>query len=363
MGGQNCHATILFDDKVEWLARFRLTWAPSSPPHVRDYVLESEVATLTYLHEHTAVPVPAVYDWRRELDPENPFGVGYIFMQKLEGEPVFWGGMNPAQRTKVMEQLVEVYLELEKHPFKKIGSLVFSEATASGLDIQHLASPSLFRAGVQRSLGPFLSPREEWSSILNHNKEMIRNGEIQAHHLLELYTALEYRLQMLDRVWKEETPLDQFYLKHADDKGDHILVNESFEVVGIIDWEWTQTASKAEAFCSPCMMWPVLKFYDGDNELDTDEIRFADMFRQRGRDDLALFVMQGRGIQRFQWLLGPQVSLAGREDVVNLLKGLRDALGTREEWARCKRKARQELETAGLLAFLHDKDLNAVSST
>lgn len=363
MGGQNCHATILFDDKVEWLARFRLTWTPSPPPHVRDYVLENEVATLTYLHEHTAISVPAVYDWRRELDPENSFGIGYILMQKLEGEPVDWGDMNSAQKTKLMEQLVGIYLELEKHPFKKIGSLAFSEGTTFGLDIQHLASPSLFPAGAQRSLGPYSSSREKWNSILVHNKEMIRNGEIQAHHLLELYTALEYRLQMLDQVWKDVVPLDQFYLKHPDDKGDHILVNESFEIVGIIDWEWTQTVSKAEAFCSPCMMWPVLKFYDGDNELDTDEIRFADMFRQRGRDDLALCVMQGRKVQRFQGLLGPEASLTGREDVLNLLKGLQHVLGTGEEWVRCEQKVLQELEAAGLFAFLHEMDLETVSRT
>ncbi len=35
------------------------------------------------------------------------------------------------------------------------------------------------------------------------------------------------------------------------EKGDHILVNNSYDIVGIIDWEWSQTVSKAEAFCSP----------------------------------------------------------------------------------------------------------------
>jgi hypothetical protein len=60
---------------------------------------------------------------------------------------------------------------------------------------------------------------------------------------------------------------NHFYLKHPDDKGDHILVNDCSYIVGVIDWKWAQTVSRAEAFCSPCTLWPVAKFYEGSNEL------------------------------------------------------------------------------------------------
>lgn len=262
-----------------------------------------------------------------------------------------------------MQQLVDIYLELEKHPFEKVGSLTFSEASATGFDIQHLVSPSAFQAGAQRFLGPFPSPQEQWHSLLVHNKEMVRDGAIQAHHLVDLYTALEYRLQMLDQVWMDVGPGNQFYLKHPDDKGDHILVNQSFEIVGVIDWEWAQTVSRAEAFSSPCMMWPVASFYDGDNELSTDEIEFADMFEQRGRDDLALCVIQSRKVQRFLSLLVPEISLTDRTDVANLLRGLRDVLGTEAEWNLCQAKVLRALKADGLLAFMRSMDLETVSSS
>lgn len=29
---------------------------------------------------------------------------------------------------------------------------------------------------------------------------------------------------------------------HSDDKGHHIFINESSEITGIVDWEWTQLA-------------------------------------------------------------------------------------------------------------------------
>lgn len=35
---------------------------------------------------------------------------------------------------------------------------------------------------------------------------------------------------------------DKFYLKHTDDKGDHTVFNDDFNITGIIDWEWAYTA-------------------------------------------------------------------------------------------------------------------------
>ncbi|KAK4442577.1 hypothetical protein QBC34DRAFT_282140, partial [Podospora aff. communis PSN243] len=73
-------------------------------------------------------------------------------------------------------------------------------------------------------------------------------------------------------------------LKHYDDKGDHILVDDEYNITGVIDWEFASAEAKELlAFSSPCMMWPVGKFYDGDNSLAEDEVRFAAIFEQRGR--------------------------------------------------------------------------------
>ncbi len=45
------------------------------------------------------------------------------------------------------------------------------------------------------------------------------------------------------------------------------------------------------------MMWPVSEFYNGSNELAADELRLAALFREKGREDLASCVMEGRKIQ------------------------------------------------------------------
>ncbi|KAJ5353962.1 hypothetical protein N7541_006526 [Penicillium brevicompactum] len=51
--------------------------ATSSPPGLRNYILNSEISTLKFLSK-TKVPVPEVFDFN--LDESNPISVCYILM-------------------------------------------------------------------------------------------------------------------------------------------------------------------------------------------------------------------------------------------------------------------------------------------
>lgn len=53
-----------------------------------------------------------------------------------------------------MQQLVDIFLEIEKHPFEAQGLLVSSAGDAMG--VQGLAHESTFRVG-KGPLGPFVS--------------------------------------------------------------------------------------------------------------------------------------------------------------------------------------------------------------
>lgn len=119
------------------------------------------------------------------------------------------------------------------------------------------------------------------------------------------YLAFLWRLRALpDLVAESASREGPFYLKHYDDKGDHILVDDDYNITGIIDWEFASAEAKELAFSSPCMMWPVGDFYDGSNALSEDEVRFAAAFGRRGRGDLAELVRRGRRWQRFLFFLG-----------------------------------------------------------
>ncbi|KAJ6149264.1 hypothetical protein N7471_000463 [Penicillium samsonianum] len=350
MGNQNCHAEITFDDNVKWLARFRLTRTSSPPREVRDWILRSEAATMTYLQRYTCIPTPKVFDWACESDLGNTLGVDYILMEKLDGKSLDWQAATPQQKEKVMQQLVDISLEIERHPFKVMGSLISSAGDV--IKVRGLAHQSTFRVG-KGPLGPFSSSIEGYQAILESYLAMIASGEIDPYYPVDTYLVHRFRQDIISTLFKDVPPGDKFFLKHPDDKGDHILVNECFDIVGVIDWEWTQTVSRAEAFCSPCMMWPVAEFYNGFNKLAADELRLADIYREKGREDLAMCVVEGRKAQRFFFALGSESSFLDRQTLLHIFAGLRRAFNFEdEEWETWKSKALKKWKGDDLLLGL-----------
>ncbi|KAK1657505.1 hypothetical protein BDP55DRAFT_685559 [Colletotrichum godetiae] len=354
MGHQNCHAEVIFEDGVSWLARLRLTRTTSPPEEVRDFIFRSEAGTLAYLNDHTSIPVPRIFDWACESDPENRIGVSYILMEKLDGMPLTWQAANPAQREKVMQQLVDVFLEIERHPFEALGSLLTVPGPTK-FEVQGLAQHATYMIGPEGPLGPFTSSLEGSVNMIKSYLTMIASGEISAYQSVDTYLTHRFRLDIADNLWGDESTGGRFFLKHPDDKGDHILVNESYDIVGIIDWEWTRTASKVEAFSSPCMMWPLGKFYKGSNELAPDEKRLAEIFQERSREDLSNYVLLGRKVQRFFFALGPE-SPSNRQSLLDLFVGLKTAFNFEDEtwegWEKWKSQALRKWENDELLQGL-----------
>jgi aminoglycoside phosphotransferase (APT) family kinase protein len=249
MGGQNCHADIIFADGVTWIARFRLSSAISPPPNVRDYVLRSEAATMEFLDKHTKIPSPSIFDWACESDPANVVGVGYILMEKMPGKPLDWQRAKAEQREKVVQQLADVMLEIERHPFDHLGSLMVTDGEPR-IQVKGLARHSTAQSGVHDDpLGPFQSSHEAMRTLVEATLKMIAHGEIgTADNAVDVFLAHRFRLDVLDSVWNPTATDEKFFLKHADDKGDHILVNDDFDITGVIDWEWCSTASRKRPF-------------------------------------------------------------------------------------------------------------------
>ncbi|TLS20435.1 uncharacterized protein PpBr36_11281 [Pyricularia pennisetigena] len=351
MGGQNCHAEIVFQDGMKWLARFRLSRTSSPPQEVRDYILRSEAATMAYLYQHTTIPTPAIFDWGCESDPGNPLGTSYILMEKLEGKPLDWQStVTHAQKEHVMQQLVDIFIEIEKHPFNSMGSLIFLNEDIPQFQVQGLAQPSTFESGGEGPIGPFSSSAKGSRSIIESYLAMIASGEINARSSLDAYLVHRFRLDIIGNVWGNDASESQFFLKHPDDKGDHIMVDDSFNIIGVIDWEWTQTVSKAEAFCSPSMMWPVNKFYEGSNELAADEMRLAGIFRERGREDLATCIIESRKVQRFLFALGPDDAFSDQKTGTDLFMGLQRVFDLHYEgWEQWKCEALEKWKNEDLL--------------
>lgn len=208
------------------------------------------------------------------------------------------------------------FLELEKYPFEKTGSIV---STNSGFDIGPHAQLPFFESPISR-LGPWSDLDNAYSAIIQQQLQAINSKEI-ATLPEENRGYFQWLLSALPSLLSStKSATGPFYLKHFDDKGDHILIDEQYNITGIIDWEFASTESKGLAFSAPCMMWPVGEFYDGKNDLSRDELKFVRIFKQRGREDIADIVLGGRPWQKSLFFLGGLPK--EREEFDGLFRGL-----------------------------------------
>jgi hypothetical protein len=312
MGGQNCHLDVEFEDGTVWIARLRLEEPTVLPRETQEKILASEVATLRFL-ARTNIPVPKVF---YHSSGPSEIGTPFMLMEKMAGSPLQWSKCSAQQRTQVMEQLVEIFLELEKHPLGATGSL-----TGNGTVGPYAQSHTFFTPSL--SLGPFETAEKALTSIIKHEIEMVRSGELSTLAVDNYLTHL-WRLERIPELLANATD-GSFYIKHFDDKGDHILVDDQHNITGIVDWEFASAECKPFAFSSPCMMWPVGEYYEGINRLSVEEIEFANMFRSLEREDMAQIILQGRKYQRFMFFLGTAVSVE-RKEFEDLFQALRQAL-------------------------------------
>lgn len=217
VGGMNYHIEIQFEDGISWLARIRRVNATSPPPDLRAYIMHSEVATLQFLSK-TKVPVARVYGYN--LDEENPIGVEYILMEKLAGQSLRWSLLSAQQRKKVMTQLADTYIELQRFssdlmgPFDRPGTeRVGSFARESLTD---------YKDSRMLPLGPFTSSEEYFIASIQLTLDLIMREECFTSQAIDAYLIHRF---LLDSVpWKEilrpsHRDNGRFYLRHADKQG------------------------------------------------------------------------------------------------------------------------------------------------
>ncbi|KAJ5145723.1 uncharacterized protein N7515_000287 [Penicillium bovifimosum] len=321
MGGMNYHIEIQFADSICWLARIRRFSVTSPPPALQEFILRSEVATLEFLRK-TNIPTPEVFDF---CDETNPVGVRYIIMEKLPGKSLCWSDTTQEQRMKVIEQLADIYIELRAHPFPMMGSL----DVGSELAIGPFAKESMADFGKSglEMLGPFSSLEGYYNAYIEFILDLIVRQEAYANRPIDAFLIHLYLQENLLAILPDASLDDgKFYLKHADEKGDQILVDDDFRITGIIDWEWAHTGPKSATFNSPIVLLPLDRFYGGHNGLGEDELAFSNLLEQKGCPDLGEIVRKGRLLHRLQFCCGYELpDWNGYKDIfMGLVRAVRD---------------------------------------
>lgn len=96
LGGSHVIREIVFDDDVHWIARVRMARINKNadehyiPKQVHDFwtdalaaEMQSEIDTMSYVREHTDIPVPQVYSY--DTTATNPVGAPFMLMECFAG--------------------------------------------------------------------------------------------------------------------------------------------------------------------------------------------------------------------------------------------------------------------------------------
>ncbi|KAF2498506.1 hypothetical protein BU16DRAFT_570967 [Lophium mytilinum] len=248
-----CFEFILSDESLV-IARVRLPRHPESNERVSDeselYAIECEVATMQFVHERiTSVPSPCLYAYATP-GSQQATDVGACYML-IEG---FYG--NTLQDVKfdicdlpiqdqehILTQWTSIQAELASFSFPTIGSIAQFTAE-TGPTIGKLASAA---AEGFEAAGPFLSAHEYFTAVGNARYlEASKSAEDDDEEEADIYTVLGpfiFRdiVQHTD-LFKGPGNTGPFHLNHMDMGTQNILVDDAFNFLAVIDWEFAQSA-------------------------------------------------------------------------------------------------------------------------
>ncbi|KAI0188671.1 phosphotransferase enzyme family-domain-containing protein [Xylaria flabelliformis] len=226
---------------------------------------EAEVATLSWVSQHTGLPVPRVraYDSSRN----NPLGYEWVLMTKLEGKPLSscWSSVTMGSKERLVKQIAAFSISAFRQPFYEgIGSIFKTNSNSN--NHAYVIGELAQRATLDHCRGPF-SEISDWmqcrlkfaSSDLTSRLDNAANANEKEtlQRMLDVTTRIEKLMpQFLSTYGKTastgsdmETVPDNAgtrptatMLYHDCLSLDNILVNDDGILTGVIDWQ-----------CIPCL--------------------------------------------------------------------------------------------------------------
>ncbi|KAI0114014.1 hypothetical protein GGR51DRAFT_556511 [Nemania sp. FL0031] len=332
MGGMHVHLQLLFENGTVWLVRLLRENHTSFDDEFSNQIFLSECATLRWL-ESLDLPTPRLHDYGLRGDPQNEVGVAYMIIDKLPGRPFNSATASQEEKSKVLGQWAEVLCKLAQHPFEKIGSLQF-EANGE-INVGPIASD---RTGTLPCIGPFENARDYYSSWASNYLDLIADRQLFSAYSVDAY--LMFKLleeQVKTRPWPEEwQSLDSgpFFLGHGDDKGDHILVDDNFQITGIIDWSFARIVPAYEVFGPSLTSANTSNLFNGVPKLsEEDQILRQELQRH---ESLHCY-FESDYMRRFLFGLGMGLPLT-KDESLNVFRGLvttfHNPIPDWQEWRR-----------------------------
>lgn len=242
---------LTFEDGTEWLITFPHTTTTYSFTVRRR--IESEVATLKWLKQHTTLPVPTVHGWcTAKRGKLKAILRPCIVLDRMPGKPVTnndWKKLTEEQQIKVCDQLARIKGELLAHHFGQIGSLWTDKK--KGFKVGTLVTHQVNRycqlhGGVPRLLKLFKTEKAPYDTAMEYfvdmaNMRLLHEAigsnvpNLMHEHFVEWWI---YR-SMLPSLVYEKADRGPFVMGHGMLNQKAVLFDDEFNLSGVINWEYS----------------------------------------------------------------------------------------------------------------------------
>ena len=261
MCGMHIHLRIIFSNGTAWLARILRHNYTSFSDDFSNLCLKSECATLKWL-EDINVPSPKLYDFGLRNEPEIKVGVAYMLIEELPGTPLLLPSPSEEQLRKLYKSYADILCTIYKYPIDQIGAL--SLQPDGTICIGPIVGD---RSGTFSQIGPFSNAREYYTTWAEKYLEMICDHQLFTPYSVNAYLIFKYLKELAQQgQWNAfESSIDNgpFFLKHMDDKSDHILVDKDYNVTGFIDWTFARAVPMYAAFGPSLLTADMNDIYQG----------------------------------------------------------------------------------------------------
>ncbi|KAI9711331.1 MAG: hypothetical protein M1820_002318 [Bogoriella megaspora] len=304
-------------------------------------ILLNECATLKWL-EDSDIPTPQLHAYGLRNDDSNKAGVAYMLIDNMEGRPLLHMGPSDTQTRQVYETLASVLSELAKRPLDRIGSLTLMPG--GGTCIGPVIGD---RTGTLGLLGAFDSGKSYYVAWCEEHLKLIADHQLFVRFPINAYLIFSFlKLQAEKGLWStvdEVCDAAPFFLKHMDDKGDHILVDDNYNVTGIIDWTFARAVPSYEAFGPSLVTADMNDMYSGKvRRTDHDEMLASEL--RKHDPNITRFATSPDKIRRLTFSFGSGVDLSW-DEALELFKGIMQVFGQGNfDWDSWSRKALTEFE-------------------
>jgi hypothetical protein len=296
--------------------------------------------------EKTAVPAPRAFGYGTFSDGNNHgVGVSFLLVEELPGK-AWTGGGTPAdektrdQKAKIWSGLADILAELARHPFPKAGSLCME---GFRVQVGPVASDRFVVLGPE---GPFESALAYYTAWAEQYLALIADRQLYTNYPVDAYLAYRFLKENAGQLVQEEgkaggktTPSEGFFLKHVDDHGGHLLLDDD-NITGVIDWQMARVVPRGEAFGPSLISVDMSALGRGNVSLGVDDAALVAALSEKGHRELA----RGMGdenekARRFFWGLALEAEWKYALPEAN---GILKAFGVQQPWEEWRETALSE---------------------